>query len=420
MTNAAAPIPQRGTRFLWLAAGCPEPVESEGSPLPPRDLRAEAERERRKLGKQIAEAAKAGRDVANLERALAAVEDEPHCASCGAPATNRLDDAISDSFTTVKNASRAWPHGGRHVCRACLWCSKTVALKSSLWFARIADERAGGGVWFVPIRPFPGWPESKPNPLEALLHPPPPPFVAGLPLYGIDHGGEANLERAIWPWIGDSDPDPARAKLVDGGAQRLWVNVDPLIKLQSKHTALYCEVSHSADRYRLQVDDAGDITVDVPLWRSLRVVCEALLLDMRNAGVGATDARESLTSLRPPFGFMVSTAAWRERTAPFRQYTRAAWWGLFTGLLMMPALVKQERPVKAPAEPKPAKPAKAEKPARKGAAKAAAVAAVAPAPVAAVPDAVAEQPATEAPSGDATPAGKKRQQPPTSGQISLF
>ncbi len=390
MTNAASP--QRGTRFLWMAAGCPEPVESDGAPLAARDLAAEAERERRKITKQIATARAVGGGVAALERALAAVEDAPRCASCGEPATNRLDDAISDSFTTVKNASRAWPFGGRHVCRACLWACKTVALKSSMWFARIADDRGTGGVWFVPLRPFPGWPESKPDPLAALLSPPPPPFVAGLPLYGIDHGGEANLERVIWPWEGDGEPAPERGRLIDGGARRLWLHPDPLIKLQAKHTALYCDVSHSADRYRLQVDDVGDVTVDVPLWRGLRTVCEALLLDMRNAGVGATDARNALSTLRPPAGFMIPTEAWRARTAPLRPHVGATWWVLFTALMPMPALVKQER---APSPEAAAKPAKSPKPAK-------------PAP--AQPVAVR----------DAASAAQQPIAPPPRGQISLF
>ena len=45
--------PTRGTRFLWLAAGCPDPVETDGAPIPPRDLAADAERARRKLGKAL-------------------------------------------------------------------------------------------------------------------------------------------------------------------------------------------------------------------------------------------------------------------------------------------------------------------------------------------------------------------------------
>ena len=64
---------------------------------------------------------------------------------------------------------------------------------------------------------------------------------------------------------------------------------------------------------------------------------------MRQAGVGALEAREALTTLRPPFGFVTGTRAWRERVAPLQPHTAAGWWPLFTNLVLMPALVRQER-----------------------------------------------------------------------------
>lgn len=332
----------RATRFLWLAAGSPPPVETDGTPIPARDLAAEAERERRRLRKQIDATRAQGGDVEALERALAAVVDAPRCASCGEAATCRLDDAISDSFTTVKNAHRAWPFGGGHICAACLWCCKALALRCAGFFA---TER---GFWFFAIRPLPGVPSTRPDPLDVLLHPPEPPFVAALPLYGIDHGGEANAQRTIWPWTGDASHAAARAF---GGGARLWVPDRPLVKLQSKHTALYAEVSRSRDRYRLQVDDAGDVTVDVPLWRRLRAVCAELLAAMRAAGVGAQDAREALTTLRPPRGFVTSTEAWQGRVTPLRPHVGGAWWSLFTALLPMPDLPAARARAPLPAAP---------------------------------------------------------------------
>lgn len=326
----------RGSRFLWLAAGSPHPTETDGTPIPPRDLRAGAERERRRIQKALDVAT--GDVAIPLRRQLDAVTETPRCAACGEPAAYRLDDAISDSFSTVKNRSRAWPFGGDHACAACVWACKTLALRCSLWFARLPDEHGAGGVWFVPLRPQPGWP-ARPDALAALLSPPPAPFVAGLPLYGIDHGGEANGQRSIWPWTGEAE-HPRVHSMPSG--PRLFVPADPLVKLQSKHTALYAEVTYSADRYRLQVDDAGDITVNVPLWRMLREVCEGILRDLRVAGVGATDARAALTTLRPPSGYAVPTRAWRERVAPLRARVSAAWWPLFTSLLPMPELVRQE------------------------------------------------------------------------------
>ncbi len=315
------------------------PTETEGTPMMDRDLRAEAIKARAKIQKAIDAAKAIGDGTSALEARLAAIVDAPICASCGEPATHRLDDAISDSYTTVKNSSRAWPFGGTHICRACLWCCKAVALRCALFFAR------EDGVWFVPIRPFPNWPETRPDPLEALLNPPDPPFVAGLPLYGIDHGGEANAERAIWPWTGDTAHPQVRTY---AHGPRLFVPKDPLIKLQSKHTALYCQVSRSRDRYRLQVDDVGDVTVDVALWRRLRGICDALLVDMRAAGVGAQDARGALMTGRPPNRAPISIlSTWRGRSEPLCQYVGAAWWPLFTNLLLMPELTEQPRPEKA-------------------------------------------------------------------------
>lgn len=356
------------------------PTESEGTPLPPRDLRAEAVKARARIQKAIDAARASGADTATLEAKLAAIVDAPHCASCGEPASNRLDDAISDNFTTVKNACRAWAFGGTHICTACLWCCKALAFRCALFFAR------ENGVWFVPIRPIPNWPETRPDPLAALLNPPEPPFVAGLPLYGIDHGGEANAERCIWPWTGDAEHPSVRTY---PQGPRLFVPTDPLIKIQSKHTALYCEISRSRERYRLQVDDVGDVTVDVALWRRLRVVCDALLIKMRLLGVGAQDARGALLNGRPPARAPIAIlSTWRARSEPLRPYVGAPWWPLFTSLLLMPELTEQPKPERAA----PLKMAKA--PVAKPKAKPAPVVAIvaAPAPVAVPPVAVAAKP----------------------------
>ena len=47
--------------------------------------------------------------------------------------------------------------------------------------------------------------------------------------------------------------------------------------------------------------------------------------------------------MRPPFGFVTGTRAWRERVAPLQPHTAAGWWPLFTNLVLLPALVRQER-----------------------------------------------------------------------------
>lgn len=317
----------KATQFLHMAAGSPEPLDSEGNVIPRK--------------------APPGRD----------------CASCGASAAYRMSEAISDNFTTMKNASRAWPIGGDSICAACLWCCRSIALRCGLFFARLDDAQGRGGIWFVPVRPLPGWENPKPDgattwpvmgrpdPLAALLSPPPPPFVAGFPLYGIDHGGEANSQRVVWQWTnGDGTQRPhipqpmEKMKLQKDGSKKVEV-VGPLIKIQSKHTALYCRVSGSRERYHLQVDDALDVMVDVSLWRSLRASAETLLCDLRAKGVGAQDARASLMTLRPPPGAPISLlTTWRVRVAPFVQHASAPWWGrVFVPLLPMPDLTIQPK-----------------------------------------------------------------------------
>lgn len=276
----------KATHIIWRGAGSPDPCETNGDPIP-------------KLG------------------------DGSPCAACGEPGHYRLRDAISDNFTTVKNSSRAWPFGGDSICAACVFACKTLALRLALSFSR------ENGVWFIGTRPIPKlidpktpWMWDRPDGLSALLNPPEPPFVAMMPLAGMDHGGESNLERAWWP---NSTPHERR-----------------LERLQSKHVAIYARVGYSRERYPLQVDDHHDIVVDVPVWTALRVHCDALLLEMRQGGVGANDARDSLCSLRPPPRCPVSLLrVWGAAVEPLRPHSNSSWWRMvFVNLLGMPELVK--------------------------------------------------------------------------------
>lgn len=295
-------------QFLWRAAGCPDPTDAEGKPLQRRDMRG------------------------------------ARCAATGEAADFSIYDAISDNFTTVKNAGRAWPFGGEALSAAAVWCARSVALRCALFFARES------GVWFEALRPLPGIePRFRIDALATILNPPEPPFVAGLPLYGIDHGGEANAERAMW-WE-RCKPGPARP-LVPRGPWSRRVDASkpigptrivdkPLIKLQSKHTAIYCRVAHRRDVYPLQVDDTGDVMVDVALWSSLRIVAEEALLLMRAAGVGANAARGALIDGRAPMGCPLSlVAAWPRLTKPLEPHRKSAWWPLFVQLVPMPELTR--------------------------------------------------------------------------------
>jgi len=266
------------THIIYSGAGKPEPFDSDGKPVVKHPIT----------------------DV---------------CSHCGDPhAEYRLREAISDNFTTVKNASRAWPYKTDRLCAACIFAAKTLALKCSLWFAR------ENGIWFVSVRPSTGFGDTRPDVLEVLLNPPEPPFVAGFGLYGVDHGGEANLHRCWWP---------------DG-----YRRDDVLSKLQAKHTAIYARTAFSRERYHLQINDVDDCTVNVKLWGELKKICMCILVDLRVGGVGAMDCRAALVTLRPPPRCPMNLLArWGAIVAPLQAYHGAPWWELFVGLLLIPELV---------------------------------------------------------------------------------
>lgn len=287
----------RATRFVWQAAGAPPPIETDGSPILPRGTPGT-------------------------------------CAHCGAgDARFVLSQAISDTFTTVRNASILWPHGGDRLCSACVWALKSLVPRTGLCFARVADEHGPGGIWPIPVRPLPKpadwptaqpWPFTRPDALQVLLAPPPVPFVAWMPLYGIAHGGEAHIHRTFGP--------DGR-----GGVHR---PADPLWKLQSKHTLPFASIATDRRRYELAVDDWA-IVVDVELWGEMRGRCEPLLRALRAGGVGAEDALTALFTLEAPRAAPLALAApafWRTRVAPLRPHVGARWWEIFVGLLKMPAL----------------------------------------------------------------------------------
>ena len=71
------------------------------------------------------------------------------CASCGALGAYTIRDAISDSFTIVRNASKAWPFGGTTLCSACVWACKALALRCAMWFARVDDADFPGELNYI-------------------------------------------------------------------------------------------------------------------------------------------------------------------------------------------------------------------------------------------------------------------------------
>ncbi len=285
----------RATRFVWEAAGRPTPMETDGTPIAPRGA-------------------------------------EGACAHCGeSGAAFLIDQAISDKFTTVRNASVLWPHGGGQVCVACVWAFKSLLLRTGLMFARCSDAHGPGGLFHVPTRPWPrpapsllpkdAWWPARPRALDALLAPPSVPFVAWFPLYGVDHGGEMHIDRTF-------GPDGA------GGVVR---PANPLWKLQSKHCLPFASVASDRRCYELAVDD-WPIVVDVALWSRLRPLCEGLLGELRAMGVGAEDARGALRTLEAPARSLIAPHLWRERVAPLRPHAGARWFEIFLSLLHVPPL----------------------------------------------------------------------------------
>ena len=165
--------------------------------------------------------------------------------------------------------------------------------------------------------------------LANLLDPPEPPFVVAFPLYGIAHGGEAHGHRAT----------------LDG-----TMHTEPLVRLQSKHVAIYAEIAYARDRYPLQVDDAVQLTVDVVHWRAARTVALAAAKLLRDASVGVTDTRDALTTLRCPARAPLTVhARWAATVRPLVADARSQWWPVFVDLLSLPeAPPRPEKPVKAP------------------------------------------------------------------------
>lgn len=276
----------RATRIIWKGAGCPAPVEYDNTSIPPARGRL-----------------------------------APVCAMCGEPGPQwGYGDAFSDNFRTLTATDRMFPYAmdgyPTSLCAACVWCAKTLALRCACFFAR------EDGVWWVARRDL----------LAHLLNPPEPPFVVGAPLYGADHGGEQHLWRTRWPGV------------------TLPPGVDTLPRLQAKHVAVYAETAWSRERYPLQVDDSISVTVDVPLWRALSEHLGTVATALRSGGVGYTETRDALRTLRIPLRAPLAVhARWRSLIAPLTPHARAPWWSRLTDVIPMPDLVKSERPAPKPA-----------------------------------------------------------------------
>lgn len=262
------------TRLLWQACGDPAPCDVLGTPIP-------------------------------CTRTPGA-----HCARCGsAPASYDVRELISANFLPTKNANRISAFGGRHFCGACVFAARTLRLRCMSWFASAA------GLAFWRTRPA-ALGSLRPDALEILLSPPAPPFVVGIPAYGIAHGGEAHSHRTWWP--GES-------------------TTEPLIKLQSKHVAIYARTACSRDRYPVQVDDAREFVLERDTWLRARDDAAALMAPLISDGVPPWRAKRALFDLAIPQRVSLATArAWPQLTSPLRCHGLTVWWPLFCDLV--PAL----------------------------------------------------------------------------------
>jgi hypothetical protein len=105
---------------------------------------------------------------------------------------------------------------------------------------------------------------------------------------------------------------------------------DVLIKLQSKHVAIYARTAFSRDRYPVQVDDSSEFVLDRDLWLRLRDRADELTRVLVEDGVPPYPAKLTLQSFQLPKRVSAPVAAaWPRLTAELKQHARATWWRIF-------------------------------------------------------------------------------------------
>ena len=232
------------------------------------------------------------------------------CAHCGGEALFRIGDCLSSNFVVCKQLRL----GAKGFCRACAFCLRDLRLRCAPWIATEAGVQFCTDRWGI---------------LDFLLTPPAPPFVAGVPWFGISKGGMGNIQYCrVWhPEREAQELSPA--KLDDVGAVVRAPQVMP--KLQSKHTAIFGQTALSRERYPLAIDDASPVLVDVALWRGLAAhLTEAL----RWIPVPC------LEEWRPPQIYSdkwrAGISRWTQLTAPLAPYRLAPWWPMFLAIVPRP------------------------------------------------------------------------------------
>src|SRR5690606_41500085 len=83
---------------------------------------------------------------------------------------------------------------------------------------------------------------------------------------------------------------------------------DPLIRLQSKHVALYSRLATSRDRYPVQVDDQNEFVLERDVWLRARDAAAELVGAAVADGVHEYPAKPALRDLGLPRGGSASLA----------------------------------------------------------------------------------------------------------------
>lgn len=259
------------------------------------------------------------------------VGDLGACAYCGAPAVHRVRDCLSANFVVCKQLRL----GAEGLCRACAFCLRDLRLRCAPWIATPETVVFCRDRWGI---------------LDFLLTPPEPPFVAGVPWFGMSKGGLSNLDFCR-VWHPEREAQKLSPAKVDDKTGEVLRPAQIMPKLQSKHTAIFARTAAARDRYPLAIDDNGIVEIDVALWRSLAAM---LTVALRYLPVPC------LEEWRAPEGgaqWEHGIIHWRELTAPLEPYRNAQWWPLLLAIVPRP-----ERPEVAPKTKKAEPPARNEAP----------------------------------------------------------
>jgi hypothetical protein len=281
----------------------------------------------------------AGRpDVLDPEGAPLPKDDYGVCAYCRGKAVYRLKSCLSSNFVVCKQMAL----GAAGLCEACAFCLRDLRLRCAPWIAREDGVRFCLDRWGI---------------LDFLTHPPEPPFVAGLPWFGMSKGGQKNWQFAR-VWHPDREEQLLCPAKIDEKTGEVLREPQVLGKLQSKHTAIFAKASVSRDCYPLAIDDTGIVEVDVALWRRLgTLLTEALLylpvpcLEEWKAPEGGAQWEHGIIH-------------WRALTAPLEPYREAQWWPLLLAIVPRPERPEVEKLTQKPAPKPESKPKREEPPAR--------------------------------------------------------